>query len=100
MADQSAPIFAALEEKDSDVRKAAVKELEVLAKPEDINKLLGFLKNTEDTGELRSFQNALSNLGRTYPQTVNSLVGALGDMTGKDRITFSRCSRPSVAKRP
>ena len=90
MAEQSAPIFAALEEKDSDVRKAAVKALEVLAKPEDINKLLGFLKNTEDAGELRSFQNALSNLGRTYPETVKSLVGALGDMTGKDRITLQQ----------
>ena len=90
MAEQSAPIFAALEEKDSDVRKAAVKALEVLAKLEDINKLLGFLKNTEDAGELRSFQNALSNLGRTYPETVKSLVGALGDMTGKDRITLQQ----------
>ena len=90
MADQSAPIFAALEEKDSDVRKAAVKALEVLAKPEDINKLLGFLKNTENAGELRSFQNALSNLGHTYPETVKSLVGALGNMTGKDRITLQQ----------
>ena len=89
-ADQSAPIFAALEEKDSGVRKAAVKALEVLAKPGDINKLLGFLKNTEDAGELRSFQNALSNLGRTYPETVKSLVGALSDMTGKDRITLQQ----------
>ncbi|MBR6074741.1 MAG: hypothetical protein IKP87_05505, partial [Victivallales bacterium] len=67
LAEQSAPIFKALEEKDTNIRKAAVKALEVLAKPEDINRLLGYLKNTEDASELQSFQNALSNIGRTYP---------------------------------
>ena len=90
LADQSAPIFKALEEKDTNIRKAAVKALEVLAKPEDINRLLGYLKNTEDTSELQSFQNALSNIGRTYPDTVKSLVSALTTLEGKDHITLQQ----------
>ncbi|MBR3652272.1 MAG: discoidin domain-containing protein, partial [Victivallales bacterium] len=90
LAEQSAPIFKALEEKDTNIRKAAVKALEVLAKPEDINRLLGYLKNTEDASELQSFQNALSNIGRTYPDTVKSLVGALTTLEGKDHITLQQ----------
>ena len=90
LADQSAPIFKALEEKDTNIRKAAVKALEVLAKPEDINRLLGYLKNTEDASELQSFQNALSNIGRTYPDTVKSLVAALTTLEGKDHITLQQ----------
>ena len=90
LADQSAPIFKALEEKDTNICKAAVKALEVLAKPEDINRLLGYLKNTEDASELQSFQNALSNIGRTYPDTVKSLVGALTTLEGKDHITLQQ----------
>ena len=90
LAEQSAPIFKALEEKDTNIRKAAVKALEVLAKPEDINRLLGYLKNTEDASELQSFQNALSNIGRTYPDTVKSLVSALTTLEGKDHITLQQ----------
>ena len=90
LSEQSKPVFKSLEDKDSNVRRAAVKALEVLAQPTDVKKLLGYLKNTEDAAELQSFHNALSNLGRTYPQTVKAIIDSLPPLQGKDHVTLQQ----------
>ena len=64
---------------DADEAKAALKALEVLAKPEDTQKVLDFMLKTESSSLRKGAQTVLTQVARVDEKAAQTVVAALKD---------------------